>query len=93
MLQSLRIIKQCLYVAFLLASLFILLHFIHLNLRLFVYRFEVLITKHGLLSDGMFFDPRSKQKFKYDHLRKVLIPCFVSMLVKMPVVLSISLQL
>lgn len=31
---------------------------------------QALITKHGLLSDGMFFDPRSKQKFRYDHLRK-----------------------
>ncbi|XP_065066904.1 F-actin-capping protein subunit alpha-2-like [Rhopilema esculentum] len=31
---------------------------------------QVLITKHGLLPDGTFFDPRSKQKFSYDHLRK-----------------------
>nr|CCH23112.1 F-actin capping protein subunit alpha [Nematostella vectensis] len=31
---------------------------------------QVLITRHGELSDGSFIDPKSKQKFSYDHLRK-----------------------
>jgi len=30
----------------------------------------VLITKHGAVSDNTFYDPRSKQQFSYDHLRK-----------------------
>ncbi|XP_065673500.1 F-actin-capping protein subunit alpha-2 isoform X2 [Hydra vulgaris] len=30
----------------------------------------VLITKHGNLEDATFYDPKSKQKFQYDHLRK-----------------------
>ena len=32
---------------------------------------KVLITSHGELPDGQFYDPRSKQNFSYDHLRKV----------------------
>lgn len=31
---------------------------------------QALITKHNLLPDGSFFDPKSKKKFKFDHLRK-----------------------
>lgn len=31
---------------------------------------SVLITKHGALDDANFHDPSSKQKFRYDHLRK-----------------------
>ena len=32
---------------------------------------KVLVTKHGELPDGRYYDPRSKQSFHYDHLRKV----------------------
>lgn len=31
---------------------------------------QVLVTTHGELPDGSFIDPKSKQKFQYDHLRK-----------------------
>ncbi|CAB4009705.1 F-actin-capping subunit alpha-2-like [Paramuricea clavata] len=31
---------------------------------------QVLVTSHGELPDGTFIDPKSKQKFSYDHLRK-----------------------
>jgi len=31
---------------------------------------DVLVTKHGQLGEGEFYDPSSKQKFHYDHLRK-----------------------
>ena len=34
---------------------------------------NVLITKHGALDNNTFYDPKSKQKFSYDHLRKVRI--------------------
>ena len=32
---------------------------------------QVLITKHGELPDGTFYDPKTKKQFHYDHLRKV----------------------
>lgn len=31
---------------------------------------EVLITKHGLIEGQTYYDPRSKQSFSFDHLRK-----------------------
>lgn len=31
---------------------------------------QVLVTKHGSLGDKTFYDPASKQRFDYDHLRK-----------------------
>ncbi|KAK3740616.1 hypothetical protein QZH41_009728 [Actinostola sp. cb2023] len=31
---------------------------------------QVLITKHGEISQGRFVDPKTKQQFTYDHLRK-----------------------
>ena len=32
---------------------------------------QVLVTKYGELPDGKFYDPKSKKRFYYDHLRKV----------------------
>ena len=32
---------------------------------------QVLITQHGEVNSGRFHDPKSKQQFHYDHLRKV----------------------
>lgn len=32
---------------------------------------NTLVTVHGKLSDGVFYDPRTRQQFEYDHLRRI----------------------
>ena len=34
---------------------------------------QVIVSKHGLVEEGRYLDPRSKQTFKYDHLRKDVV--------------------
>lgn len=47
----------------------------------FHHPYQVLVTSHGELPDGTFIDPKSKLKFRYDHLRKVGF-CWCSLLIQ-----------
>lgn len=45
--------------------------------RLLLFVFKVIVSSHGKTDDDRYLDPRSKQTFKFDHMRLVRIYIYI----------------